>query len=335
MPKITLTLAHSADADDVFMWWPLTGKVDPARWEVVLSPPALDTGGIAFTSVPEDIQKLNKRAIAVGDLDITAVSFATLPHIWDRYVSTACGSSFGDDWGPKLVMRRPIMGFADAVAGAAKGPTLGESSEALSQPLDLGDPRGVQLVPGTRIAIPGRNTTAWIILSTLLPQVAHLKVIELPFNEIVDSVASGDAEYGLLIHESQLTFQYSGLTALLDLGLAFKRLHGLPLPLGSNAVRRDLDVRFGRGTLQTVVNLLDASVRYALAHRAESLAYAKTFSPLKDDATLDKYITLYVNKYTIDARPDGARAVELMLRTGATLGLLPAIEGFAMLGPSA
>ena len=327
MSKITLTLAHSADADDVFMWWPLTGKVDPARPDVVLSPPALDTHGIVFTSVPEDIQKLNKRAISVGDFDITAVSFATLPHIWSRYAPTACGSSFGDDWGPKLVVRSATMGDLCGVAGA--------NAIAASKPPDLADAHGVRLIPGDRIAIPGRNTTAWIILSTLLPQVADLKVIELPFDKIVDSVAAGEAEYGLLIHESQLTFQHSGLTALLDLGLAFKRLHGLPLPLGSNAVRRDLDARFGPGTLQTVVNLLDESVRYALAHRAESLAYAKTFSPLKDDATLDRYITLYVNKYTVDARPDGARAAELMLRTAATLGLLPAIKGFAMLGSGA
>jgi len=328
MARITLTLAHSADADDVFMWWPLTGKVDPARPDVVLSPPALDTYGITFTSVPEDIQKLNKRAITVGDLDITAVSFATLPHIWGRYVPTACGSSFGDDWGPKLVIRRPTVAAAGAVAKASAG----VSTTAVSVIIDLADAHGVQLVPGARIAIPGRNTTAWIILSTLLPQVAGLTVMELPFDKIVDAVAAGDADYGLLIHESQLTFQHSGLAALLDLGLAFKRLHGLPLPLGSNAVRRDLDARFGPGTLQAVVNLLDASVRYALAHRAESLAYAKTFSPLKDDATLDRYITLYVNKYTVDARPDGARAAELMLRTGATLGLLPSIERFAMLG---
>jgi 1,4-dihydroxy-6-naphthoate synthase len=309
------------------MWWPLTGKVDPVRPGVVLSPPALDTHGIVFTSVPEDIQKLNKRAIEEGDLDITAVSFATLPHIWSRYAPTACGSSFGDDWGPKLVMRHPPAG--------THGGGTGLTANAASAGVDLADAHRVQLVPGARIAIPGRNTTAWIILSTLLPQVAGLKVLELPFDKIVDAVAAGDAEYGLLIHESQLTFQHSGLMALLDLGLAFKRLHGLPLPLGSNAVRRDLDARFGPGTLQTVVNLLDASVRYALAHRAESLAYAKTFSPLKDDATLDRYITLYVNKYTVDARPDGARAAELMLRTGATLGLLPAIEGFAMLGASA
>ncbi len=326
MSRITLTLAHSADADDVFMWWPLTGKVDPARPDVVLSPPALDTHGITFTSVPEDIQKLNKRAIAVGDLDITAVSFATLPHIWSRYAPTACGSSFGDDWGPKLVVRRETV--VDTAAKAASGLSLSAGPAAV----DLADAHAVQLVPGARIAIPGRNTTAWIILSTLLPQVSGLTVIELPFDKIVDAVAAGEAEYGLLIHESQLTFQHSGLAALLDLGLAFKRLHGLPLPLGSNAVRRDLDARFGPGTLQEVVNMLDASVRYALAHRAESLAYAKTFSPLKDDATLDRYITLYVNKYTVDARPDGARAAELMLRTGATLGLLPVIEGFTMLG---
>lgn len=308
---ITLTLAHSADADDVFMWWPITGKVDPANPERVLSPAVLDTHGIRFISVPEDISKLNQRAVAVGDLDITAVSFATLPRIWDKYAPTVCGSSFGDDWGPKLVRQgqRPEITLESIRSAAADGRRY-------------------------RLAIPGRGTTAWACLCSVLGSAELFDIVETPFDQIVGTVAAGKADLGLLIHESQLTFQNAGLAALMDLGVEFKRRHGLPLPLGSNAVRRDLDARFGAGTLQRVVNLLDESIRYALAHRAESLEYARAFSPLKDDATLDRYITLYVNKYTVDARPDGVKAARVMLGAAADLGVVPRIELFEMLDPT-
>lgn len=309
--EITLTLAHSADADDVFMWWPITGKVDAAKPDRVLAPPAIETGGIRFVSLPEDISKLNRRAAEVGDLDITAVSFATLPRIWERYAPTVCGSSFGDDWGPKLVRQ-------------------GQRGDVTLESIRWAAVGGRRY----RLAIPGRGTTAWACLCTVLGDADLFEVVETPFDEIVGAVAAGNADLGLLIHESQLTFQQAGLVALLDLGVEFKRRHGLPLPLGANAVRRDLDARFGSGTLQRVVNLLDASIRHALAERIESLAYAKTFSPLKDDATLDRYIALYVNRYTVNARPDGVRAARIMLSAAAELGVVPAIGEFEMLDPS-
>src|ERR1043166_4108018 len=102
---ITLTLAHSADADDVFMWWPITGKVDPAHPERVLEQPRLDTGRFAYRALPADIQELNKRALTAADLEITALSFGAYARCLDRYIATSCGSSFGDGYGPKLVAR--------------------------------------------------------------------------------------------------------------------------------------------------------------------------------------------------------------------------------------
>lgn len=300
----TLTLAHSADADDVFMWWPITGQIDPAQPSRVLRKPALDTGRFAFTAVPEDIQVLNRRAIERADLDITAISFATLPLVAQRYRPTVCGSSMGVGWGPKLVAK------ADRA--------------------DL----QLESLPASRptIAVPGKQTSAFMVLSSMLPP-GSFQPIEKPFDRIIDTVASGEADLGVLIHESQLTFERAGLRLLTDLGVWFNRTHGLPMPLGSNVVRSDLDDRFGPGSLREVTRLLSTSIGYALEHRRESLDYARSFSPLKADDELNRYIDFYVNALTVDCRPDGARAVELLLSNGAKQGLLPSIGPVQWLTP--
>jgi len=307
----TLTLAHSADADDVFMWWPITGKVDPAAPHKVLVPAVLDTGGFTFQSVPEDIAVLNRRAMAVGDLDITAVSFATLPYIWQKYRPTFCGSSFGDDWGPKLVRSsdRPELTLEALLA---------ETATHTSRPT---------------LAIPGKTTSAWTSLCVLLGRNDIFEIVETPFDKIIDVVAAGKADLGLLIHESQLTFADHQLMCLLDLGVEFKRQHSLPLPLGANAIRTDFDSRFGPGTQSTIVSLLSRSITHALAHRAESINYARDFSMVKATEVLDRYIRLYVNRYTIDARPDGQIAAALLLSRAAEMKLLPPIERFEMFAP--
>ena len=300
----TLQLAHSADADDVFMWWPITGKVDPRDPTKVLAPPVLDTSPFRFVSVPEDIQVLNKRAMTAGDLDITAVSFATYARITDRYVASACGSSFGDDWGPKLVAR------------AVDGPTLGDLSPRY--------PRS--------IAMPGTNTSAYTTLCVLLDGACFVPT-EIRFDLITAAVAEGRSDLGLLIHESQLTFAAEGLVELADLGKLWKARTGLPLPLGANVIRRDVENRFGEGSLKRIVGLLDASIRHALSHRQESLDYAHTFSPLESKDDLNTYIDLYVSRYTIDAGAEGARAIDLLWSMGAAKGLLPAHSACELVGP--
>lgn len=292
--QAVLTLAHSADADDVFMWWPLTGKIDlhharDAGRARVLTPPVLDTGGLRFVAVPEDIQVLNRRAIERGDLDLTAISFGAYAHpdLRARYRLTTCGSSMGLGWGPKLVApaRRADLTL-DALTASAP--------------------------PGVRVAVPGLDTSAYLVLRSLLPPGSFTPVVR-PFDQIIGAVGGGEADLGLLIHESQLTFERAGLRQLADLGVWFNQRTGLPMPLGASAVRRDLDERIGPGTLGRVARLLHTSIRHALAHRAESLAYAKAWSPLKDDAELERYIGYYVNDLTLDCRPLGARAAEHLL----------------------
>jgi 1,4-dihydroxy-6-naphthoate synthase len=321
-------LAHSADADDVFMWWPLTGKVDPQRPEVVLEKPVMATGRYRFISVPEDIAVLNQRALEKGDLEITAISMATYAKVAGRYRLTRCGSSFGEGYGPKLVVLDDGSGhdasgskLADVLAGGGDGRGHGRF----------------------RIAVPGLGTSAYITLCCVLAERGLLELIEpmpMAFDRIIDAVVSGKVEGGLIIHEGQLMFGQAGLRLVADMGVMWQQQTDLPLPLGGNAIRRDLDALHGAGTVAEIARLLKQSLEYAIANRAESMAYAKTFSPLKDDASLGRYLDMYVNRWTRDlsggedpaAGDRGRRAIERLLAMGGKLGLIPEIPA-AMVDP--
>jgi len=301
--KPSLSLAHSADADDVFMWWPITGKVDPRDPSRVLAPPCLDTGRFAYRSIPDDIQQLNQRAIAAADLDITAISIFNYTRCAKAYVLTACGWSFGDGFGPKLVVR----------VDAAGQPEFSVAS-----------------LRSRRIAVPGLQTTAFLTLSLMVGP-GTFQPVPMPFDKIVPSVASGRVaagdtplDAGLLIHESQLDHHKHGLTTIADVGAWWKASTGLPLPLGGNALRRALEVEHGPGTLAHIAGVLESSIAHALAHRAESMAYARTFSPQLSDADLDRYITMYVSPLTLAPGLAGKHAAERLFAAGAAAGLCAA-----------
>jgi 1,4-dihydroxy-6-naphthoate synthase len=308
-----LTLAHSPDPDDAFMWWPITGKVNPdgSPRSGREAAPAIDTSPFQFRAVPADIEVLNRRAAAAGDLDITALSFRAYCDVKDRYAITRCGSSFGDGFGPKLVARAGDTRF-ESVQGAAAA--------------------------GVRIAVPGKRTTAFLLLGMILGADAlkdSAKFIELPFDQIIGAVARGEVDAGLVIHEGQLLFEEAGLRLVTDVGAWWKAKTGLPLPLGCNALRRDLDARFGVGSIARVSKLLRASVDYALAHRAESLEYTMPFAlanAAKPGAEasgrptlerVDRYVSMYVNAWTVDMGEKGVDAVRRVLGEGARLGLCP------------
>ncbi len=272
----TLTLGHSPDPDDAFMWWPLES--------------AIDTGRFRFSAIPEDIESLNKRAVEQGDLDITAISMHTYANVHDRYALTSSGASVGDGFGPKIVSRDP-------------------------------HDRDWLKTPGITIAIPGERTTAH--LATRLCVGQPFKFVAMPFETIMSAVADGDVDAGVIIHEGQLTYQDAGLTLIADLGAWWKERTGLPLPLGANAIRRDLDDRFGPGTLQEVAGVLSKSIEHALAHRDEGVAYARQFARGLPEATTDEFISMYVNDLTIDLGTVGAKAVDRLLTDGAKAGLCP------------
>lgn len=285
----TLTLAHSPDADDLVMWWPLTGQRHPDAGR--FSEPQLDTRGLSFDLTARDVEELNKLAVT-GDsaYDITAISAAAYPAIADRYAITRAGSSFGEHYGPKLVVRK------DA---------------AIDTMEDL---------DGDLIAIPGRNTTAYLTLQLARPGV---RVLEMLFSEIPGAVARGDVDAGLLIHEAQLTLAQHGLRAVADMGQWWGSQTGMPLPLGLNVVRRDLP------DLDALCNLLAESVAIAARERAASKAFLKRNNAGKpewdDDALLDRYLDMYVSPMTVDMGERGRAALAELYRRAHEAGLIAAV----------
>jgi 1,4-dihydroxy-6-naphthoate synthase len=294
-----LILAHSPDADDVAMWWPLAGMRDRRgrRFDGSDGRPALDTGELAFETLEADIQELNVRAIERSDLDITAVSAGVYPRIASRYRITRCGASIGVSYGPKLVVARPSG--------------LGSLGDVLSDP------------GGRPVAIPGRHTTAYLVLRALAGR--EMPVLEVPFQEVIGAVTSGRASAGLLIHEAQLDPESLGLRVIVELGPAWTARTGGQLPLGLNVVRRDLDERLGSGATARVATLLRASVRYSIEHGERTRAFLQARSDdrpeWRDRALLDRYLGMYVNGQTVDMGEAGVEALRVLYAEGSRAGL--------------
>ncbi|HUC43754.1 MAG TPA: MqnA/MqnD/SBP family protein [Candidatus Sulfotelmatobacter sp.] len=247
----------------------------------------VDTGGFAVEQVLEDIESLNRRALE-GDLEVTALSIHAYAHLADRYALMPCGASMGDGYGPIVVARTPFP-----------------LSELASR----------------TIAIPGRLTSAYLALRLYVG--AEPPAVVLPFDRILDAVAAGRVDAGLVIHEGQLTYADAGLVKLLDLGAWWtERTGGLPLPLGGNAVRRDL----GPASMRALTRMYRDSIAYALDHREEALAYAKDYGRGLDDARNDRFVGMYVNALTLDYGDRGRRSVERFLAEGAAAGLVPRVE---------
>jgi len=282
--RITLTLAHSPDPDDAFMWWALTPD------ETGSAP--MPNGHLRFEASMSDIETLN-RLSNEAKYDITAVSCAQYPFIADQYAITSCGGSFGVGYGPKLVSRDT------------------ESVHEIAS-------------SGCEIAVPGLRTTASLVAAMLL-QCNLARLVSVPFDEVIDRVASGEFKAGVVIHEGQLTFRGAGLVLACDLGAWWHAKHELPLPLGLNVIRRDIDLRFGRGTTKYALSLLRDSIDYALSHRGEAVEYAMRFARGVSVDEADAFIRMYVNDHTLHGGSVGRRAVEALLAEGAETGLVPAV----------
>ncbi|MBL8875711.1 MAG: ABC transporter substrate-binding protein [Phycisphaerae bacterium] len=313
---IPLTLAHSPDPDDAFMWWPLTGKINPdgSPQPGEAGKPCIDTGRFRFNALPADIHVLNKRAAREGDLQITALSARAYADVKDRYIITSCGGSFGDGYGPKVVVR------GDQDADSIKL----SCEDCLKK-------------PGVRIAVPGMQTTAFLLLGLVLgPEIAKQRerFVGLPFEKIIGAVARREVDAGLVIHEGQLTFADAGLRMMLDVGAWWKAKTGLLTPLGVNAIRRDLDRLHGAGTVAEVARLLMQSVAYSMEHRDESTRYTLPFALANvtragntgEAPTLervDRYCRMYVTPETLDMGDKGRAAIQRLLTEGAAAGLCP------------
>jgi len=269
MPIREITVAHSPDSDDAFMFYALAkGKID--------------TDHLRFTHALHDIETLNQKA-ALGEYDVTAVSFHAYAYISEKYALLSSGASMGLGYGPLVV------------ASEFFPPTA---------------------LAGRTVAIPGTRTSAYLALKLFQPELTY-RVI--PFDKILEAVQEGVCEAGLLIHEGQLTYKDLGLYKILDLGEWWSQETGLPLPLGGNVVRRDL----GPDLIPRISYYLKQSIQYALEHREEALAYAAGFARGLRPKLTDKFVGMYVNELTLDFGESGRKAVRLFLEKGYQRGIIP------------
>lgn len=215
--------------------------------------------------------------------DVTALSFAAYPSLRDRYVLLDCGASFGEGYGPIVVATNAM------------------------KPQEL---------KGKRIGVPGLKTSAYLTLRLFE---ADFEPVVMPFDKVIEAVRNEVVEAGLLIHEGQLFFPQLGLHRVIDLGIWWQELTKLPLPLGGNAVRRALGADLGRLVARTIRD----SVAYGLEHREEALNYAMQFAREMDADLADKFVGMYVNKWTLGYGEKGKKAVRELIERGTAAGLLP------------
>jgi 1,4-dihydroxy-6-naphthoate synthase len=265
----TITVAHSPDSDDAFMFYGLaTNK--------------LNTGDLTFSHFLKDIQTLNEEAMR-GIYDVTAISFHAYAYVADKYALLPFGASIGDNYGPVLVSRE-----------------LAKAEE----------------IPNLKIAVPGVLTSAFLALRILNSDFEYEVV---PFDKIIEAVQNGRCDAGLLIHEGQLFYESMGLHKVLDLGEWWHETTGLPLPMGGNAIRRDI----GAELMREVSQLLRESIRYSLDNREDALQYAMQFARNMDTALADRFVAMWVNDLTLDYTERGHEAVRRLLTEGFERGIIP------------
>jgi 1,4-dihydroxy-6-naphthoate synthase len=279
------TLGHSPDPDDAFMFYAMAEN-------------KIDLRGYRFEHRLEDIQTLNERALR-GELHISAISIHAFAYVSERYALLPCGASMGDGYGPMVI--------------AATTQGLGT---------DASDEEIRSWLRSRTIAIPGRMTSAYLALQLYLGEFDHIVV---PFDKIFETVKTGTAAAGLIIHEGQLTYSRSGFTKVLDLGEWWKRETGLPLPLGGNVLRKDIAPPVQRDLLE----IMRESIDFGLAHRDEAVQHSMPYARDMDASLAGKFIGMYVNDYTRDYGETGRRAVREFLQTAHQRGYIertPTIE---------
>jgi 1,4-dihydroxy-6-naphthoate synthase len=279
------TLGHSPDPDDAFMFYAMAEN-------------KIDLRGYRFEHRLEDIQTLNERALR-GELHISAISIHAFAYVSDRYALLPCGASMGDGYGP-MVVATNTEGLAADAADQEIRAWLGQRT----------------------IAIPGRMTSAYLALRLYLGEIDHIVV---PFDQIFETVKSGRAAAGLIIHEGQLTYERSGFSKIIDLGEWWKRETSLPLPLGGNVLRKDI----APATQHDLLEIMRESIDYGLTHRDEAVRHSLPYARDMDASLAGKFIGMYVNDYTRDYGEMGRRAVREFLQTAHQRSYIdrqPAIE---------
>ena len=265
----TITVAHSPDSDDAFMFYGLaTNK--------------LETENIKFEHTLKDIQTLNEDA-KNGVYDVTAISFHAYAYVADKYALLPHGASIGDKYGPILVSK---------------------------------EPRSADEIGDMKIAIPGELTSAFLALRLFNPDFEY---VVRPFDQIINAVKNGDVDAGLLIHEGQLFYKELGLDKVLDLGEWWHERTGLPLPMGGNAIKREL----GPDLMKRVSRHLHRSIMYSMENREDALQYAMQFARDMAPEVADRFVAMWVNELTLDYGERGKEGVRRLLTEGYEAGIIP------------
>ncbi len=241
----------------------------------------ISTDEFQFVHVIEDIETLNKRALS-KELEVTAISIHAYTKVFQDYALLSCGASIGDKYGPMVVAQSPMT---------------------------------VNDIKGKKIAIPGEMTTAYLVLRLLEKD---FQAVVYPFNQIMEAVQSGKVDAGLIIHEGQLLYDKLGLHLVVDLGEWWYEAEHLPLPLGANAIRRDL----GEDKIRRIGRILKESIQYALDHREAGLDYAMKYAGDMERRLADQFVGMYVNDYTLDFGDKGREGVQRLLKKGYEEGVI-------------
>ena len=246
----------------------------------------IDTGGLKFKETLLDVETLNQKALK-GELDLTKISYHAFGHLRDKYALLRSGSALGRGCGPIVVTK---------------------------------DGHTMEDLRGKKIAIPGKLTTASLLLQLYNSAfVNSSNLIIMPFHEIMDAVANGDVDAGVIIHESRFTYVSCGLSRVIDLGRWWEKETGLPIPLGGILAKREL----GRELILKVEDLLRQSIEYSYNNRFEPMGYIKEHSQELSDGVIKDHISLYVNDFTIDVGEEGEKAITELISRAEGSGIIP------------
>jgi len=257
---------------------------DDAFMFYALASGAVAVGEYEVDHAMEDIESLNHRA-RTGELPVTAISAAVYPEVVNLYRIMSCGSSIGRNYGPLVL---------------------------------AGSPMGIGDLNGRRVAIPGTFTTAYMLLRLYAGRTPGFEPVAIDFDRIMEAVASGEVDAGVIIHEGQITWQQSGLHKVIDLGEAWMEDTGLPIPLGLDVINRSL----GDDAMTSIASALKESIVYAREHEEDAIDYAMKFGRGIDRDTCRRFVRMYVNDDTVDMGEDGRRALETLYTRASEMGLI-------------
>ena len=245
--------------------------------------------GITIQHHLEDIQTLNERAFR-GELEVTAISAHAYAFVADKYWVMKTGASMGEGYGPVIVSKNY---------------------------------RSLDELKGKTVATPGALTTATLLFKIFTEDIQQ---VDIPFDQIMERVSSGEFDAGLLIHEGQITYQEQGFAKILDFGELWERLYGLPLPLGLDVVRKDLGEDLARKLSQG----LRQSIHYGYTHQSDAIPYALQYRRGIDEKLGERFVKMYVSELTIDMGENGQKALQLLYRLAEERGLIPTIPSLDM-----